>query len=151
MSARTPLGLPEGPVWWEPAAHADRRPLLLGRNRIKRGLRRWLEGEGFVEVETPCLQVSPGNEAHLHAFATDLRAVDGSVRVVEALMARGETLDYCIVGEPTSAERLADTIKNGRRAARLGTGAGTRGFLRGRAETLRRAQGHSRRQCRDRR
>jgi succinyl-diaminopimelate desuccinylase len=48
------------------------------------------------------------------------RAVDGSVRVVEALMARGETLDYCIVGEPTSAERLADTIKNGRRGSLSG-------------------------------
>jgi succinyl-diaminopimelate desuccinylase len=48
------------------------------------------------------------------------RAVDGSVRVVEALMARGETLDYCIVGEPTSAGRLADTIKNGRRGSLSG-------------------------------
>ncbi len=48
------------------------------------------------------------------------RAVDGTVRVVEALKARGETLDYCIVGEPTSAERLADTIKNGRRGSLSG-------------------------------
>jgi succinyl-diaminopimelate desuccinylase len=48
------------------------------------------------------------------------RAVDGTVRVVDALKARGETLDYCIVGEPTSAERLADTIKNGRRGSLSG-------------------------------
>ena len=33
-------------------------------------MRGWFEGQGFTEVETPALQVSPGNEAHLHAFAT---------------------------------------------------------------------------------
>ena len=36
-----------------------------------RAVRGWFEGGGFVEVETPALQVSPGNEAHLHAFATE--------------------------------------------------------------------------------
>ncbi len=44
-------------------------------------------------------------------------ATDGTVRVVEALKARGETIDYCIVGEPTSVARLGDTIKNGRRGS----------------------------------
>ncbi len=44
-------------------------------------------------------------------------AVDGTVRVVEALQARGERLDYCIVGEPTSVSRTGDTIKNGRRGS----------------------------------
>ncbi len=39
------------------------------------------------------------------------------VKVVEALRARGETLDYCIVGEPTSVDALGDTIKNGRRGS----------------------------------
>jgi len=48
-------------------------------------------------------------------------AVDGTVRVVEALQARGEKLDYCIVGEPTSAEKTGDTIKNGRRGSLSGT------------------------------
>jgi succinyl-diaminopimelate desuccinylase len=48
-------------------------------------------------------------------------AVDGTVRVVETLHARGERLDYCIVGEPTSVERLGDTIKNGRRGSLSGT------------------------------
>ena len=47
-------------------------------------------------------------------------AVDGSVRVVEALQARGERIDFCIVGEPTSGERLGDTIKNGRRGSLSG-------------------------------
>lgn len=48
-------------------------------------------------------------------------AVDGTVRVVESLQQRGETLDYCIVGEPTSVDKCADTIKNGRRGSLSGT------------------------------
>jgi len=48
-------------------------------------------------------------------------AVDGTVRVVETLQARGERLDYCIVGEPTSVARLGDTIKNGRRGSLSGS------------------------------
>lgn len=47
-------------------------------------------------------------------------AVDGTVRVVEALQARGETLDYCIVGEPTSNKLVGDMIKNGRRGSLSG-------------------------------
>jgi succinyl-diaminopimelate desuccinylase len=48
-------------------------------------------------------------------------AVDGTVRVVETLQARGERIDFCIVGEPTSVQRLGDTIKNGRRGSLSGT------------------------------
>jgi len=58
-------------------------------------------------------------------------AVDGTTRVVDALKARGELLDYCIIGEPTSVERLGDTIKNGRRGSLSGTlvVAGTQGHV----------------------
>jgi succinyl-diaminopimelate desuccinylase len=48
-------------------------------------------------------------------------ALDGTVRVVEALQKRGEKLDYCIVGEPTAESRIGDTIKNGRRGSLSGT------------------------------
>ena len=44
-------------------------------------------------------------------------AIDGTVRVVEALKARKETIDFCIVGEPTCVDRIGDTIKNGRRGS----------------------------------
>ncbi len=44
-------------------------------------------------------------------------AIDGTVRVVEALKARGETIDFCIVGEPTCVKQLGDTMKNGRRGS----------------------------------
>lgn len=47
-------------------------------------------------------------------------AVDGTVRVVEALEARGEKMDYCIVGEPTAVSKTGDTIKNGRRGSLSG-------------------------------
>jgi lysyl-tRNA synthetase class 2 len=66
--------------WWHADNHADRRPLLLARGRIKAAIRRWFEAEGFVEVETSALQVSPGNETHLSAFATELIGPDGSRR-----------------------------------------------------------------------
>jgi lysyl-tRNA synthetase class 2 len=56
--------------WWQPQRHADRRPALLARGRIKAAVRAWFEAQGFVEVETAALQVSPGNETHLHAFET---------------------------------------------------------------------------------
>jgi lysyl-tRNA synthetase class 2 len=58
--------------FWARQAHADRRPVLIGRARIVAALRDWFTARDFVEIETAALQVSPGNETHLHAFATDL-------------------------------------------------------------------------------
>ncbi|MCZ0735253.1 EF-P lysine aminoacylase EpmA [Phreatobacter sp. AB_2022a] len=63
--------------WWDKDRHADRRPFLVARGRIKQRLRAWFEAEGFTEVEAGQLQVSPGNEAHLHAFATEAVSIDG--------------------------------------------------------------------------
>lgn len=63
--------------WWTPAVHADRRPFLLGRNAIQAALRGFLAQEDFLEVDTAALQVSPGNEAHLHAFRTEAISTDG--------------------------------------------------------------------------
>lgn len=57
--------------WWSRDRHADRRPFLIARNAIKAALRAHFEGQAFVEVECAALQVSPGNETHLHAFATE--------------------------------------------------------------------------------
>ncbi len=64
--------------WWHPQAHADRRPLLLLRGRIKAQLSAYFMAQGFTEVECAILQISPGNEAHLHAFATEAQGPDGS-------------------------------------------------------------------------
>lgn len=67
-------------VWWHPARHADRRPLLLARNRIQAGIRSWLAENAFVEVDPSALASSPGNEAHLHGFRTDAIGNDGQPR-----------------------------------------------------------------------
>jgi elongation factor P--(R)-beta-lysine ligase len=61
---------------WDPDRHADRRPILLARNRITATLRRYFEDQGFVAVDAAILQVSPGNETHLHGFATELVGSD---------------------------------------------------------------------------
>ena len=63
--------------WWTPSIHADRRPFLMVRNRIARAVRDWFEEQDFVEVEAAALQVSPGNEAHLHAFQTTMLSLAG--------------------------------------------------------------------------
>src|SRR5215475_434654 len=60
-----------------PPAQADRRPFLIGRARIVAALREWFAAQGFMEVETSVLQVSPGNETHLHAFSSDLVSPGG--------------------------------------------------------------------------
>jgi elongation factor P--(R)-beta-lysine ligase len=52
----------------------------MARGRIQRAIRGWFEAQGFVEVETAALQVSPGNETHLHAFATELVGPAGDRR-----------------------------------------------------------------------
>ncbi|MPZ57998.1 MAG: EF-P lysine aminoacylase GenX [Rhizobiales bacterium] len=70
--------MPDPSPWWSPHVHADRRPFLLARGRIAAALRAWFGARDFVEVETAALQVSPGNEAHLHAFATRLLSPDGT-------------------------------------------------------------------------
>lgn len=93
----------------------------------------FLYGRGAADMKTSIAAFVTAVERFLaarpdHAGAIALlltsdeegRAVDGTVRVVEALKTRGETIDYCIVGEPTSAVRLADTIKNGRRGSLSG-------------------------------
>jgi elongation factor P--(R)-beta-lysine ligase len=59
--------------WWSPARHRDRRPFLVARNAITKAIRAWFDEQGFVEVETGILQISPGNEIHLHAPRTELR------------------------------------------------------------------------------
>ncbi len=62
--------MPPSTPWWDRDRHQDRRAGLLLRNRIKADIRSWFEAQGFIEIDPGALQVSPGNETHLHAFAT---------------------------------------------------------------------------------
>lgn len=64
--------------WWTPERHADRRAALRLRARIQAAVRAWFAERDFTEVETAILQVSPGNEAHLHALRADVLRPDGT-------------------------------------------------------------------------
>ena len=64
--------------WWSATRHADIRPFLAARGAITRAVRAWFDEQGFAEVETGILQVSPGNETHLHAPRTELVGADGA-------------------------------------------------------------------------
>ena len=87
--------------WWHPYRHAARRPLLLKRDRIKTAIRDWFAQRQFVEIEAAILQVSPGNETHLHALATERVGADGRTAgmflhtspefAAKKLLAAGET------------------------------------------------------------
>jgi len=107
--------LPALSPWWTPHVHADRRPFLIGRNRIQAALRRFFDSQDFVEVDTATLQASPGNEAHLHAFATEAVGPDGA-RVplylhtspefaCKKLLAAGETRLACFAHVYRNRER----------------------------------------------
>jgi lysyl-tRNA synthetase class 2 len=96
----TPATPPPSP-WWSPDRRPDRRPRLEARGRIRRAIRSWFEDNGFTEVEAAALQVSPGNEAHLHAFATQALSLGGGAAPLylhtspefacKKLLASGET------------------------------------------------------------
>ena len=86
--------------WWTPQNHADRRPLLVKRGRLKQAIRTHFEGQGFIEVECGALVASPGNETHLHAFETTLIGAEGDKTLylhtspefaAKKLLAAGET------------------------------------------------------------
>jgi lysyl-tRNA synthetase class 2 len=61
-----------GQAWWHPDNFARRRAALETRARALAALRQFFAGQDFLEVETPCLQVSPGMEPHIMALATEL-------------------------------------------------------------------------------
>jgi succinyl-diaminopimelate desuccinylase len=88
----------------------------------------WLHGRGAADMKASLAAFvtavesfiaenpgAPGSIALLITSDEEGPSVDGTCRVVDKLAAAGETLDFCVVGEPTSVERLGDMVKNGRR------------------------------------
>jgi elongation factor P--(R)-beta-lysine ligase len=87
--------------WWDAERHAARRNGLVLRGKIRAALRQHFTALNFIEVEAAQLQVSPGNETHLHGFGTALRHCDGRTATLylhtspefacKKLLAAGET------------------------------------------------------------
>ena len=71
-----------GNEWWRPELFALRWPVLQKRAAIVASLRRWFDERGFIEVDTPALQVSPGMEPHIMALSTEVKEpLGGSQRL----------------------------------------------------------------------
>ncbi len=64
--------------WWRPSVHAERRRFLQQRAALMQSVRAFFAAHDFCEADTAILQLSPGNEAHISAFATELVAPDGT-------------------------------------------------------------------------
>lgn len=111
------MSAPAPPPFWSPARHAARRARLLARSRIAAFVRRWFDAHGFVEVDTAALQVSPGNETHLHGFAAALIGPDGAAAeawlhtspefAMKTLLAAGETQIFSLSHVFRNRERTA--------------------------------------------
>jgi succinyl-diaminopimelate desuccinylase len=111
--------VPTGPLeQWrsDPFAAAEHEGYLYGRGAadMKTSLAAFVTAvERFVAAHPD----HQGSIAFLLTSDEEGVATDGTIKVVEALKARGEAIDYCIVGEPTSVDHTGDMIKNGRRGS----------------------------------
>ena len=114
--------VPTGPLdQWQsdPFQPARRDGMLYGRGAadMKGSLAAFVtSAEAFVAARP----AHSGSIAFLLTSDEEGDATDGTVAVTEALTARHEAMDYCIVGEPTAVARLGDTVKNGRRGSLSG-------------------------------
>ena len=114
--------VPPGPAdaWTSPPFAPTRRDgILFGRGAAD------MKGSiaAFVTAAEAFVAEHPNHAGSIAVLLTSDEegdAIDGTVAVVDALRQRGEAMDYCLVGEPTSVSRLGDTLKNGRRGSLSG-------------------------------
>ena len=106
------------PPWWRPDLYARRRGNLRRRAAIASALRAWFAREGLAEVETPALQVSPGLEPHLMAFATELLAPAARGGATLRLHTSPEfAMKKLVVAGERDIFQLARVFRNGERSA----------------------------------
>ncbi|MEA2860934.1 MAG: elongation factor P--(R)-beta-lysine ligase [Methylobacteriaceae bacterium] len=107
----------EASPWWAPHVREDRRPFLKIRSRVLAACRQFFGREHFVEVDVPALQVSPGNEAHISAFATELIASDASRSPLYLATSPEFTMKKLLAAGETRIFTLAHAYRNRERGA----------------------------------
>ena len=113
------MDAPATPRWWNPDRFLARRPHLHARANMVRAVRRFFDERGFAEVETPALQISPGLEPHLEAFATDLREpfFDGPGARLYLHTSPEFAMKKLLVAGVGRPYQLARVFRNGERSA----------------------------------
>jgi lysyl-tRNA synthetase class 2 len=111
------LSPPAPQPFWDRGRHAQRRAGLVFRARISTFVRRWFDAKSFIEVQPAAVQVSPGNETHLHGFKTALILADGSSHdaylhtspefAMKKLLAAGERQIFTLANVFRNRERTA--------------------------------------------
>jgi elongation factor P--(R)-beta-lysine ligase len=102
--------------WWRPELFAARVPILAARARIVAAIRRFFAERDFIEVDTPALQVSPGLEPHLMAFATELVTPEGARRPLHLHTSPEFAMKKLLVAGLPRIFQLAHVFRNGERA-----------------------------------
>ncbi|MBM3571982.1 MAG: EF-P lysine aminoacylase GenX [Alphaproteobacteria bacterium] len=103
--------------WWRPDRYAARQPFLDARQRIVAALRNLFGARGFAEVDTPALQISPGLEPHLKAFATQLESPGGTHWPLYLHTSPEFTMKKLLVAGLPRIYQLARVFRNGERSA----------------------------------
>lgn len=104
---------------WQPDIFIKRLPYLETRGKVIRAIRAYFDSENFVEVDTPALQFSPGNEVHLQAFKTELKDPHGGVAQTLYLHTSPEfAMKKLLVAGMSRIYQIAHVYRNGERSSR---------------------------------
>ena len=102
---------------WRPDRFDARKPFLLARGRILNAVRQWFQAEGFLEVDTPALQVSPGMEPTLKPFETNLEEIEGEARLMGLHTSPEFAMKKLIAAGAGPIFQIAHVFRNGERSA----------------------------------
>ncbi len=107
------------PPWWRGDVYSRKRPFLEKRRAVISAIRGFFEAEGFVEVDTPALQISPGNEVHLQAFRTELRCPHGGASLALYLHTSPEfSMKKLLVAGEKRIYQMSHAFRNAERSSR---------------------------------